>query len=90
MRKNILEIFDLCNILPKYKKYNDIDLLLKEHFKLLFDSEVYQDIKNIRKIANKIKHDKLDNNSIIQKYLNELLNLKTNIIESNEGHIRDF
>ncbi len=44
----------------------------------------------IRKITNEIKHEKLDNSLIINKYLDRLLNLQTNIMENNEGHIRDF
>jgi len=90
--KNIVKILDLCDILPKnkYKEYRQIPPLLEKHFKLLFDSNVYKDIKTIREIANKIKHDELDDNSILNKYSELLLNIKINILENAEGNMRTW
>ena len=93
--KNISKILFLNNFitLKEYKNINyakKIEPLIEEHFKLLFKSEIYQDIKKIRKIANKIKHNSLDDELIINKYLEELLDIQINLLENNEGHIRSF
>ena len=93
--KNISKILFLNNFIT-LKEYKSIDYAkkiepsIKKHFKSLFESKVYKDIKEIRKVANKIKHDWLDDELIINKYLEELLDIQINLLENNEGHIRSF
>ena len=61
-----------------------------EKFQLLYNSQIYKDIKKIRNIANKIKHDKKNSNFIINNNIENLLNIQLNIIENNEGNIRNI
>lgn len=92
--KYIKMIFDLCDInVGKGRNIQyteDIEPLVKEHFKILYSSEIYQDIKKLRIIANKIKHDLSSDESIINKYLENLLDIQINMLENQECHIHEL
>lgn len=92
--KYIKMIFDLCDINVgkgrNVQYIKDIEPLIKEHFKILYSSEIYQDIKKIIIIANKIKHDLSSDASIINKYLENLLDIEINMSENQECHIREL
>ncbi len=89
--RNIKKILKLCGLLSDRKgiEYFEIENIIKEKFQLLFNSQIYKDIKKIRNIANKIKHDKENSNFIINNIEN-LLNIQVNIIENNEGSVRNL
>ncbi|MDK2819455.1 MAG: hypothetical protein KFW07_01320 [Mycoplasmataceae bacterium] len=92
--KYMRNIFALCEIEIEGGKNNqygrNIEPLIKEHFKTLYNSDVYKDIKKLREIANKVKHDESHDEQIINKYLEDLLDIQVNIFENKEGHIREL
>ncbi len=88
--KKISEILFLCGFI-KYEEsinieYRKVSELIKDKFKILFESEVYKKIKIMRKVAIEIKHYRLDDHQIINKYLEKLLDIQFDIIDKHQIH----
>jgi hypothetical protein len=77
--KKIKEILLLCGFIEKDKNidisYRHISILIKDNFKILSESKIYKHIKNMREIANKIKHNMLDDKIIISNFSDELIDI---------------
>ena len=86
--KKIKQILFLCNFIVEKEiiniGYRKISQLIEKNFKILSESEVYKKINIIREIANEIKHSNLDDYSIFNEHLEELLDIKFDIIDNHQ------